>query len=86
MISDLRAPEHVTRLLSWPRCARPAAATKSRTSCALLAEKRRELARRVAEMRFLDQRMAHLASQLEAGGTPRTLINLGKEDEHAPAL
>lgn len=52
----------------------------------LLVEKRQELARRVAEMRFLDQRMAHLAGQLEAGATPRTLINLGKEDQHAPAL
>jgi len=53
---------------------------------ALLAEKRQELARRVAEWRFLDQRMAHLAGQLEAGGEPRTLINLGKEDEHAHTL
>jgi DNA-binding transcriptional MerR regulator len=52
----------------------------------LLTEKRKELARRVAEMRFLDQRMAHLADQLDAGATPRTLIKLGKEDEHAPAL
>lgn len=53
---------------------------------ALLAEKRQELARRLAEMRYLDRRMAHLAGQLEAGGTPRTLINLGKEDEHASPL
>ncbi len=52
----------------------------------LLAEKRQELARRVADMRFLDQRMAHLAGQLEAGARPRTVINVGKEDEHAPAL
>ena len=52
----------------------------------LLVEKRQELARRVTEMRFLDQRMAHLADQLDAGATPRTLIHLGKEDEHAPAL
>ena len=52
----------------------------------LLVAKRVELARRVEEMRFLDQRMAHLAGQLEAGGTPRTLINLRKEEEHAPAL
>ena len=42
---------------------------------ALLVEKRQELAHRVADMSFLDQRMAHLAGQLEAGGTPRTLIN-----------
>lgn len=53
---------------------------------ALLAEKRQELARRMAEMRYLDRRMAHLAGQLEAGGTPRSLINLGKEDEHGSAL
>jgi len=52
----------------------------------LLSTKRVELARRVDEMRFLDRRMAHLAGQLEAGGTPRTLINLRKEEEHAPAL
>jgi len=37
-------------------------------------------------MRFLDRRMARLAGQLEAGGTPRTLINLRKEEDHAPAL
>ena len=52
----------------------------------LLSAKRVELARRVDEMRFLDRRMAHLAGQLEAGGTPRTLINLRKDEEHAPAL
>lgn len=53
---------------------------------ALLIEKRRELARRVAEMRFLDRRIAHLAGQLEAGAPPRRAITLGKEEEHAPAL
>ncbi len=42
--------------------------------------------RRLAAMRFLDQRMAHLAGELEAGATLRTLIDVGKEDEHAPAL
>ncbi len=52
----------------------------------LLIEKRQELARRVADMRYLDQRMAHLAGELEAGAAPRTVISLGKEDEHAPAL
>jgi hypothetical protein len=52
----------------------------------LLTTKRVELARRVDEMRFLDRRMAHLAGPLEAGGTPRTLINLRKVEEHAPAL
>lgn len=54
---------------------------------ALLVEKREELARRVNELRYLDRRMAHLAGQLEAGMTPRTLMTLRKkEDEHAPAL
>ena len=52
----------------------------------LLVEKRAELARRIDEMRYLDRRMAHLAGELEAGTTPRTLITLRKEDEHAPAL
>lgn len=52
----------------------------------LLAEKRRELARRVNEMRFLDQRMAHLAGQLGRGATPRSLISLGKEHEDATAV
>lgn len=52
----------------------------------LLAEKRQELAHRVADMGYLDQRMAHLAGQLEAGARPRTVINVGKEDGHAPAL
>ena len=52
----------------------------------LLTAKRVELARRAEEMRYLDRRMAHLAGELEAGGAPRTLINLRKEDAHAPAL
>ncbi|MEO7295413.1 MAG: MerR family transcriptional regulator, partial [Candidatus Limnocylindria bacterium] len=34
---------------------------------AFLAEKRQELARRMAEMRYLDRRMAHLAGDLERG-------------------
>ncbi len=53
---------------------------------ALLSQKRQELARRAAEMRFLDRRMAHLAGQLDAGSTPRTLMDPGKEGEHAPTL
>jgi DNA-binding transcriptional MerR regulator len=53
---------------------------------ALLATKRQELAHRVSDMRFLDRRMAHLAGQLEAGSTPRTLISRGKEDQDANAL
>lgn len=53
---------------------------------ALLVAKRQELARRVAEMRFVDRRMAQVAGQLAAGATPRPVISLGKEDEHAPSL
>ena len=52
----------------------------------LLAVKRQELARRMEEMRFLDRRMAHLAGQLAGGAAPRSLINLGKEDNHARAV
>ena len=52
----------------------------------LLVDKRRELARRADEMRFLDQRMAHLAGQLEAGEAPRILIKPRKEDDDATAL
>ena len=52
----------------------------------LLVEQRGELARRMDDMRFLDRRMAHLAGQLEAGATPRTLIKLRKEDAHASTL
>jgi DNA-binding transcriptional MerR regulator len=52
----------------------------------LLTEKRRELRRRVSELRFLDERMAHLAGQLDRGAAPRSLIGVGKEDEHAPAV
>lgn len=47
----------------------------------VLAEKRLQLARRLAEMRYLDRRMAHLAGELAAGGAPRTLITVGKEDD-----
>jgi len=46
----------------------------------------RELRRRMSEMRFLDERMAHLAGQLDLGVAPRTLIGVGKEDEHVTAL
>jgi hypothetical protein len=42
----------------------------------LLGEKRQELARRLSGMRFLDQHMAHLVGQLDAGATPRSLMNL----------
>ena len=45
-----------------------------------VAEKRRELAKRVAELQFLDQRLARLAGQLDDGGSPRTLISNGKEE------
>lgn len=53
---------------------------------AFLAEKRQELARRMAEMQYLDRRMAHLAGDLERGGEPRQLIPTRKEDEHVTTL
>lgn len=43
-----------------------------------LAEKRTELGRRMAEMRYLDRRLAHLQGDLAAGESPRPLITLGK--------
>ena len=49
---------------------------------AALREKRRELADRIEELRFLDRRLAHLSGQLGAGDPPRDLITLGKEDVH----
>jgi DNA-binding transcriptional MerR regulator len=45
-----------------------------------IADKRREVARRAAELRFLDRRLAHLSGQLARGDPPRTLIRTGKED------
>ena len=76
------------------RVSRAGRATRSKRSCdevsdelrALLVEKRHELGRRIEELRFLDQRMAHLAGQLTTSDTPRTLIKPWKEAEHAPTL
>ncbi len=47
-------------------------------------EKRADLRRRLDELVYLDQRLAHLAGQLDAGEPPRSLITLGKEEVHAP--
>ena len=44
----------------------------------LLTEKRRHLASRIDEMRYLDRRLAHLAGQLAAGQPPRPLITMEK--------
>jgi len=44
----------------------------------LLADKRTELARRMDELRYLDERLAHLAGQLDAGEAPRPLITMQK--------
>jgi len=41
--------------------------------------KRAELGRRMDDMRYLDQRLAHLQGGLAAGDPPRPLIMLGKE-------
>jgi DNA-binding transcriptional MerR regulator len=45
---------------------------------AVLSDKRKELARRLDEMRYLDRRLAHLAGQLAAGQPPRPLITMEK--------
>ncbi len=44
---------------------------------AAIAEKRIEVRRRMEELRFLDQRLAHLSGQLGSGEPPRNLITLG---------
>ena len=46
---------------------------------AAIEEKRVELRRRFDEMTFLDQRLAHLSGQLDAGNAPRQLLVAGKE-------
>jgi len=46
-------------------------------------EKRTDLRRRLDELLYLDQRLGHLAGQLDAGEPPRPLITLGKEEIHA---
>ena len=50
---------------------------------AAIIEKRGEIRRRMEELRFLDERLAHLSGQLGAGAPPRSLImfgSIGKED------
>lgn len=49
---------------------------------AAIIEKRHELARRVEELSFVDQRLAGLAGQLEDGQSPRGLITPRKEERH----
>ena len=44
----------------------------------VIEDKRRELARTMGDLRFLDRRLEHLASRLAAGERPRTLIQLEK--------
>ncbi len=46
---------------------------------AAIEEKRRELSCRIAELTYLDRRLAHLGGQLAEGETPRNLITIGKE-------
>lgn len=50
---------------------------------AAIEEKRAELRRRFDEMAYLDQRLAHLSGQLDAGRAPRPLIVAGKEEVDA---
>ena len=45
----------------------------------LLEAKRGEVARRIEELRFLDDRLAHLSGQLNQGATPREA--LGRKEE-----
>ena len=45
----------------------------------VLAAKRSAVARRLDELRFLDERLAHLAGQLESGASPRETI--GRKEE-----
>lgn len=53
---------------------------------AVLAEKRKDVKRRIEELRFLDRRLAHLSGQLAEGEPPRTVITLGKEESHDDSL
>lgn len=55
-------------------CAEGECEKVSRELGVYLIEKRRELAARVEELRFLDQHLARLAGELGAGGAPRLLI------------
>ena len=48
----------------------------------VIATKRAELGRRMDEMRYLDQRLAHLQGSLATGDPPRPRIMLGKEGHH----
>ncbi|MES2210982.1 MAG: MerR family transcriptional regulator [Chloroflexota bacterium] len=45
-----------------------------------ITDKRVELAKRITELRYLDQRLAHLDGRLVTGEPPKTLITIGKED------
>jgi DNA-binding transcriptional MerR regulator len=47
-----------------------------------IAEKRRELARRMEEMVYLDGRLAHLSGELTAGRKLKNAITIGKEERH----
>lgn len=47
-----------------------------------VASKRRELERRVEEMRYIGARLAKLEEDLARGESPRALIKLGKEEAH----
>ena len=74
---DLPLPQaaELAGLCAGGRCDQMSRALRS-----AVAEKRRALAKRVAELQFLDQRLAHLAGQLNDGQSPRTLITVGKEE------
>jgi DNA-binding transcriptional MerR regulator len=49
---------------------------------AAISEKRRELARRMQEMVYLDGRLAHLSGELTAGKKLKNALTIGKEERH----
>ncbi len=78
---SLSQAAQLAALCSEGRCEQVSAELRS-----VLAHKRADLRRRIAEMRYLDRHLAHLEGDLAAGEPPRPLITLGKEDRHDQAL
>lgn len=59
------------------RCAEVSAGLRE-----VLSRKRREVAVRIEELRFLDGRLAHLAGELDEGASPRDSIPRKEEQGH----
>ena len=53
---------------------------------AVILEKRRELARRVEELTYLDRRLAHLSGELTAGKKLKNAVSIGKEERDYRAM